>query len=158
MKKKKLMTKEDKRNYFLYQFKTEPLGALGDLIYAILYSSIIAIIILLIIKPEEITKIYLMGFIACVLIIYIITYILSASFKVRFLKDIYIIDGHISKNHMFRGTHDSPPVMPKAKAISEDGGVSTKWIYYPKKYFKKGKAKAKIIIYKNKAIDFYLVD
>ena len=40
MKKKKLMTKEDKRNYFLYQFKTEPLGALGDLIDAILSNNI----------------------------------------------------------------------------------------------------------------------
>lgn len=164
MKKKKAITKDERKSYNKYKFKIAPFKFVEKIFGAIVVTMLIFAIALLLAKTAKLTETHLIAFIACIIIVLIIEYIISPEFKVKYLKEIYTLDGHIFKTHIFSDEkhhtdgRKTTSLTPKARAISEDGGVTTKWKYYPKKYFKKDNAKVKIIIYKNKAIDFYLVD
>ena len=156
MKNKKIMTKKDRKDYFKYVFKTHLIDNIilfiGRCIEIFLPYTLFVVFVF---QPEKITNKLIIGYIATVIIVHILIFLFSTSFKVLFKKELYIIDGHIFKKHLAKKDHESRPIIPMARAISEDGGISTKWIAYPKRYFKRGKQKVKIIVYKNKAIDFY---
>ena len=94
-------------------------------------------------------------------IVAIIWFIFSKSFKILFFKNIYVIDGKIFKTHVFHrnsgsSEYNEGPAL-KARAISDNGGITTPWIHYPKKYKKQEEVKAKIIVRKDKGYDFYIV-
>ena len=69
-----------------------------------------------------------------------------------------IVDGHIYKKHIFNyhgHARDTAYHKPKAKAISEDGNISSIWQYYPKRKFKIENQPVKIIVKNNVEKKFY---
>lgn len=82
--------------------------------------------------------------------------------KVMFVKDLYVVEGHIYKTHMFNKINTggntyrsfgSPMLF--AKAMSEKGNITTDWVPYTKRYLKVKDRKVKMFIKDNKGIDFY---
>ena len=155
MKNQKLMTRKDKYEYFKYYFKI----ILYRIIFAIVcVSAMFGIFVLVSIEKNQkfIPLPWCLTFILIGIIIYCIP--LLKVLRVFYKKEVYIIDGHIFKKHLNNWKTDDGRTnsVNSARAISEDKSISTKWINYPKRYFKLGNPKVKIVIYKGKAIDFYL--
>ena len=148
MKNKKLMNNSDKKEYLIYKTKV---NLLGDLFKIIFFTIIIYFI------QSEIIR---LPFLLCLLIVIGVFLIFSKPLKVFMIKDTYITDGHIFKKHTFINNSGSSEYntgpYTKARAISEDNSITTPWIYYPKHYYKEKEMKVKIVIQKNKAIDFYI--
>lgn len=164
MKKKQPITKEDKKAFCKYQFKMSPFEIFSTAFLALLLAVSFEMVKGLF-NTETLFKTLGISYIISFVVILVLGFLTSTTFKVLFFKNIYTLDGHIFKRHVMVGHHHhansqgtTTSFTPKARAISEDGGVTTDWIYYPQRYFKKGDAKVKLIIYKDKAIDFYLVD
>lgn len=157
MKNKKLMSSKDKRKYLWYKIKTN----IGTYIMFTFFASfgvfaVIAFVVAPLLNTTDLKEINIIYYVICFLLFAFLYFIFSAPFKVLFFKDVYIIDGHIFKKHFHHYNDNKMKGTFMARAISEDGGITTKWIEYPASYFKKGNAKVKIAVRKNKAIDFYL--
>ena len=163
MKNKQNLTSKERKDYLFYKLKTIH----SDFFIMVIFFIIITWIIFQYFIPniEKFNQFYIkLCYFAFFALIIIIKFLISKTFKVLFFKNIYSLNGHVFKTHTFIGTHHgsdqahTTTFKSMARAISEDGGTTTKWLYYPKSFFKKGNAKVKLIIYKDKAIDFYIVD
>ncbi len=150
MKDKKLMNSKDKKNYLIYKLQVNLFRSLLGVLFATVIIYFIQSVILGI------------NFIICFVAVMIIYLFFNKTFKILFSRNVYIIDGHIFKKHVFiknsgSSDNDSGPY-PCARAISEDNSISTSWIYFPNRYFGIKNIRVKIVIKKNKAIDFYVVE
>lgn len=157
MKDKKLMTPKDKWKYFWYKVKTNIFDYFAFAFFAFFgIMWIFGLIILPLFNITKITKALLLPAIIMYILSFIIFFICRRAFKVLFFKNNYIIDGHIHKQYFFRNPGNKSNGTYKAKAISDIDTIATDWIPYPFSYRKKGKAKVKIVIRNNKAVDFYM--
>ena len=154
MNNQELMTGKDKLKYFGYKFK----NILIDTVYFLVFLNIFLFLVFKVIFHDSFKDdlYFFYGF--NILVIIIMIFNLLKTLNILLKKRIFIVNGYISKKHTFK-THysDSSTTMSsKAKATSDDRSITTKWIDYPHRYFKLEKPRVKIIVYKNKAIDFYL--
>ena len=154
MNNQELMTRSDKLKYFGDKFK-------NILIYTIYFLIILNIFLFLgfkLILHDNLkdTELYFYGLNILVIVVMILKLLKILNILLR--KNIFIVNGYISKKHRFKknDSDNFTSIISKAKATSDDKSITTKWIRYPNRYFKLGKPKVKIIVYKNKAIDFYL--
>ncbi len=157
MKNKRNINLDDKLKYLKFCVKTR----WSDYLLIFLFSFFLVFAVTAILSEfytsQDLNDINIIYYILCYLLFLIIFFVFRKSFKVLFFKNIYVTDGHILKKHTF-DVHKDAYESPEARAISEDGGLSTKWRPFSKKYFRKKEIPVKIVIYKNMAIDFYIED
>ena len=161
MKNKREINLDDKKRYLKFCIMTRFI----DHFFILIFSAFLAFAVIAIISTSyhinNLKDINIIYYILCYIFFVLVFLVFRRSFKVLFFKNMYVIDGHIFKKNVFAsqmsGSSGGETIYDsKARAISEDGGTTTGWIRFPQKYFKKEDIPVKIIIFKNKAIDFYV--
>ena len=148
-------TKSDKKKYILYKTR--------NFLFATIFKISFFAIFLFCAQYFFIKDpFHIFHYIVCCLIVAIIMFVFSRTFRVLFLKNNYVIDGKIFKKHIFHRNSGSSEYnegpIPMVRAISDNGSISTPWLFIANKYFKTKDLKVKIITHKNKGIDFYIVE
>ena len=153
MNNKRKMTGADKWKYFLFRLKSD----ITFYIFAI--SLVLAFVFCILYLLKVITMAPLLIDLIILLISFIIFFCLDCLYIILFMRKSEIVDGHIFKTHRGREyANDSERsyMATKARAISEDGNITTNWQYSPRKISKeKNKPVFIILNKKGRGSEFY---
>jgi glucan phosphoethanolaminetransferase (alkaline phosphatase superfamily) len=153
MNNKRKMTMADKWKYFLFRAKKD------FTLYIVCISLLLIIIFSLLYITKVITAVPLVVASIVFVISFVYCFIVNFIYALVFMMNKNIVDGHIFKVHRTReyaNNSDASIMATKARAISEEGNISTYWQYYPRR-FSKIKNRPVIIILnkKNEGSEFY---